>query len=180
MMRMVLFLWCCLPAALLAEPETVPFDKSAYFAFADRDYIFTIELVRPGVPLLNFVSMTDRDARLSAKNVQLTLGNRKATVSLFAVEVGRSQEPVLLASLTINPRSSFGIRLEGNFGQAPELHGATIRIENDVFHLSPLSGFDFEDLVAKINRLNLDSPDFRDDWRVLRLERIGDRFPDRR
>src|SRR5512143_1538389 len=27
-----------------------PLERSAYFAFVDRDFMFTVELVRPGVP----------------------------------------------------------------------------------------------------------------------------------
>jgi hypothetical protein len=38
-----------------------------------------------------------------------------------------------------------------------------------------LTSFDFENLALKINRLNLDSPDFTDDWRVLKLEIMGSR-----
>jgi hypothetical protein len=46
--------------------------------------------------------------------------------------------------------------------------------------LAPLTSFDFEFLAARINRLNLGSPDFSEDWRVLRLEKLGSRSPARR
>jgi hypothetical protein len=59
------------------DSEKKPLEKSAYFAFVDRDYIFTIEGVKPGVFLLNFVSMADQDITLMAKYVRLTLENRK-------------------------------------------------------------------------------------------------------
>ena len=62
-----------------------PLDKSAYFAFVDRDYIFTVEMVKPGIPILNFVSMTEDEISISAKNVRLTMDNRKAAATLFAV-----------------------------------------------------------------------------------------------
>ena len=100
--------------------EKQPLEKSAYFAFVDRDYIFTVEVVKPGIPLLNFVSMTEQDIRLSAKNVRLILGNRKAAVNLFAIEPGDFQKAMVVPSLTIHPRSSFGVRLDGNFGNAEE------------------------------------------------------------
>ena len=160
--------------------EKQPLTKSSYFAFVDRDYIFTIEVVKPGIPILNFVSMTDQDVRLSAKNVRLTLGNRKAPVTLFAIESGEFQRPMVVTSMTIHPRSSFGFRLEGNFGKAEELHGATIELGAEDLILTPLTGFDFEALVLKVNSLNLGSPDFSQDWRVLKLERLGSRVPARR
>ena len=160
--------------------EKQPLKKSAYFAFVDRDYIFTIEVVKPGIPILNFVSMTDQDVRLSAKNVRLTLGNRKAPVTLFAIESGEFQRPMVVTSMTIHPRSSFGFRLEGNFGRTEELYGVTIQLGTEDLILDPLLSFDFEGLVLKVNSLNLGSPDFSQDWRVLKLERLGSRVPARR
>jgi len=168
-----------------APAETTPaekqmLEKSAYFAFVDRDYIFTIEVVKPGIPILNFVSMTEEDIRLSAKNVWLTLENRKAAANLFAIEPGDFQQAMVVPSLTIHPRSSFGIRLDGNFGKAEELYGATIRLGTEDLKLAPLTSFGFESLVLKVNSLNLGSPDFREDWRVLKLEVLGSRSPTRR
>lgn len=151
--------------------------KSPYFAFVDRDYIFTIEIVRPGVPILNFVSMAEEDAKLLAKNIRIGLGNRKSTVRLLTVETGDVKHPMSVTSLTIRPRSSFGLRIEGEFDNAKELYGAVIRLEDEEFTLEPLSSFDFENLVLKVNRLNLGSPDFRDDWRVLKLDFLGKRSP---
>lgn len=155
-------------------------ERSAYFAYVGYDYIFTIEIVKPGVPLFNFVSMMDQEVKLPAKNVRLSLANRTAPGKLFAVEPGDFQQPLKLISLTIRARSSFGVRLEGDFADVPELNGAIIRIENEDFHLVPLTKFDFESLVLKVNRLNLGSPDFREDWRVLHLEELGTRTRARR
>jgi hypothetical protein len=185
MIPLALLLWFSFPGQLPQAAGTPPvkvrpLEKSAYFAFADHDYIFTIEVTKPGVPLLNFVSMTDQDISLLAKNVRLTLENRKTAARLFAIEAGDFQQPMAVPSLTIHPRSSFGVRVDGDFGNAKELFGATIRLGAEDFKLVPLTSFDFENLVLKVNRLNLGSPDFSDDWRVLRLELLGSRSPARR
>ena len=164
----------------MPSAEKQPLEKSPYFAFVDRDYIFTVEVVKPGIPILNFVSMTEQDIRLSAKNVLIALGNRKAAVNLFAIEPGGFQRAMVVPSLTIHPRSSFGVRLDGNFGQAEELYGVTIKLGTEDLKLAPLTSFGFEGLVLKVNSLNLGSPDFRDDWRVLRMEVLGSRSPARR
>ncbi len=161
----------------IPSTEKKPLEKSAYFAFVDRDYIFTIEVVKPGIPLLNFVSMTEQDIPLSAKNVRLALGNRKAAVDLFAIEAGDFQKAMVVPSLMIHPRSSFGVRLDGNFGDAEEFYGANIRLGAEDLKLAPLTSFDFESLVLKVNSLNLGSPDFREDWQVLKLEVLGSRSP---
>ena len=186
MIQICLVLWfSCLGLSLQTAPGAPsgairPLDKSAYFAFVDHDYIFTIEVVKPGVPILNFVSMTDQDISLQAKNVRLTLDNRKVAAKLFSIETGDFQQPMIVSSLTIHPRSSFGVRIDGDFGNAVSLLGATIRLGTEDFRLDPLESYDFENLVLKVNRLNLGSPDFSDDWRVLRLEPLGSRSPARR
>jgi len=164
------------PAPALRKPgPAAPLERSAYFAFVDRDFIFTVELVRPGVPLFNFVSMVDTAFQLSANQVRLTLDVRKVPAKFFMVDTGNPKEPLIVPSLTVRPRSSFGVRLQGDFEGAKEVDGATVRVGDEDFKLVPLTSFDFENLALKINRLNLDSPDFTDDWRVLKIETMGSR-----
>ncbi len=186
MIRLAFLLWVTFlgqsPQLPSGKPPAndLPLEKSAYFAFVDHDYIFTIEVVKPGIPLLNFVSMADQDVSLPAKNIRLTLENRKAVAKVLSIETGDFQHPMSVTSLTIHPRSSFGVRIDGDFGDAKELDGATIRIGAEDFKLKPLTGFEFEALVLKVNHLNLGSPDFQEDWRVLRLESLGSRSAARR
>ncbi len=157
-----------------------PLEKSAYFAFIDREYIFTLEVVKPGVPIVNFVCMGDKQSSLLAKEIRITLENRKVVGKIFSVDTGDPKEPLITPLLRINPRSSFGVRLDGDFGDATEFYGVTVRLGSDDFKLVPLTSFDFENLALKINKLNLGSPDFDDDWRVLKIETLGTRVPARR
>jgi|WetSurMetagenome_2_1015567.scaffolds.fasta_scaffold206637_2 hypothetical protein len=158
-------------------PGKSPLEKSACFAFVDRDYIFTVEIVKPGIPLLNFVSMTDQNAKLQAKNVRFTLENRKAVAKVFSIETGSLSQAIPTVFLTMHPRSSFGVRVSGDFEYTQELLGVAIRLGSEELKLAPLSNFDFEILVSKVNQINLGSPDFSEDWRVLRLQKIGERSP---
>ncbi len=159
--------------------DSTPY-KSSFFAFVDRDYIFTVEVVKPGVPLLNFVSMSDREMMLPAKNVRLDLGNRRVPAKLFAVETGDFTQPMVFTSLVLRPRSSFGFRVDGDFGKVKELFGVSIRLGEEDLKLAPLTSFAFESLVLKVNNINLASPDFSEDWRVLRLQPLGSRSPARK
>jgi len=161
-------------------PGTRPLEKSAYFAFVDRDYIFTVEVVRPGIPLLNFVSVTDQNVKLQAKNVRFTLENRKAAAKTFSIETGGASPAIPTVFLTIHPRSSFGVRVNGDFENVQEFLGVAIRLGSEELKLAPLTNFDFEILASKINQINLGSPDFSDDWRVLKLRNLGERTPVRR
>jgi hypothetical protein len=162
------------------QVDSRPLEKSAYFAFVDHDYIFTVEVVKPGVHLLNFVSMTDEEIKLLAKNIRISLDNRKTPAKLLTIETGDIKQPMSVAAMTIRPRSSFGVRLTGDFGSDQQIFGVTIRLGDEDLKLVPLASFDFEFLAARINRLNLGSPDFSEDWRVLRLEKLGSRSPARK
>jgi hypothetical protein len=169
---------------LAGSPQTSeqrkPLAKSPYWAFVDREYIFTIEMAKPGIPILNFVSMINAESKLQAKNIQLDLENRKCAAKSLAFETGQFQQSMLMSSITMKPRSSLGLRIECDLGATTELIGATIRIGDENFALASLNNYDFENLALKINRINLGSPDFSEDWRVLKLEMIGTRSPARK
>lgn len=152
-------------------------EKSAYFAFVDRDYIFTVEMVSPGVPILNFVSMTDTGMSLPAKQVRIRLESRTVVAGFFLVDTGNPKEPISAPALTMRPRSSFGVRIRGDLGDAKEVYGVTIRLGDEDLKLAPLTSLAFENLVLKVNRINLGSPDFRDDWQILKLAQLGSRGP---
>jgi len=181
---MLLSLFGQLPSKPLGQPpqkvESKALDKSAYFAFVDLDYIFTLEVVKPGVPIFNFVSMAEKENNLPAKQVRISLENRKVPARFFVVDTGNPKEPLIVPSLRVRPRSSFGVSLQGEFGNERELLGVSVQVGDEDFKLVPLTSFDFENLALKVNRLNLASPDIRDDWRVLKLEAIGSRAPVRK
>ncbi len=152
-------------------------EKSSYFAFVDRDYIFTMEVVAPGVPLLNFVSMTEDTRTLAAKQIRVVLETRKVPGRSFLVDTGDPKEPLVIASLTLRTRSSFGVRLQGDFGSEKEFVGVIVQLGQEDLKLAPLTSMAFENLVLKVNRINLGSPNFRDDWQAVKLETIGTRSP---
>jgi hypothetical protein len=161
------------PAPQEKAGNNTPQEKSGYFAFVDREFIFTVEFVKPGLPLFNFVSMIEEVRTLQAKETLLALENHKVPAQLYLVDTGDPKEPLVVPSLALRPRSSFGVSLRGEYGDAKEIYGARVRVADEDFHLAPLTSFEFENLVLKVNRLNLNSPDFRDDWRVLKLEAVG-------
>jgi hypothetical protein len=184
----LMFLWFWTQAAQ-APPVPLPpppktdsksLEKSPYFAFVARDYIFTCEMIKPGLPIFNFVSMGDKEEPLPAKQIRLTFELRKVPARFFVVDTGDPRQPVITPSLRVRARSSFGVRLQGDFPSEKDLYGVAVEIGSEELRLVPLTSFDFENLALKVNRLNLGSPDFEDDWRVLKLEVMGTREPVRR
>jgi hypothetical protein len=165
------------PASTPAGQERKPLETSSYFAFADREYIFTIEMIKPGLPILNFISMSEEERPLLASDVRFLIQDRRVPGRLFQVDTSDPKQPVLMPSIRIHPRSSFGVVIKGEFGDAKESSSVTIRIGSELFRLVPLTSFDFENLVLKVGRINLESPDFGDDWRSLKLDYLGSRGP---
>jgi hypothetical protein len=169
-----------LPGQTPEKGESKALDKSRFFAFVDREYIFTLEMVQPGIPIINFISMADKENTLLAKSVRLTLENRKAPAKFFVVDTGNPKEPVIVPSVRMRAKSSFGMRLQGEFEDAKEVMGVAVSLGSEELQFVPLTSFDFENLALKLNRLNLRSPDFTDDWRLLKLTTLGTRGPARR
>ena len=85
---------------------------------------------------------------------------------------------MIIPSVRLRPKSSFGVRLQGDFGDAKEVLGrdGALRAGRFFPHAAD-SSFEFENLALKVNRLNLGSPDLREDWRVLKLQTMGTRAP---
>ena len=105
-----------------------------------------------------------RKLKSKTKNIRLALSNRKSAARLLSVETGEFRQPMSITSIAVHPKSSFGVRIDGDFGDVTELSGATIRLGDEDFQLAPLSHFEFESLALKVNHLNLGSPDFIEDW----------------
>lgn len=168
------------PSRKPAEQPPKTLEKSAWFAYVDRDYIFTCEVTKPGQIIFNFVSMSDDEELLSAKLVRVGFENRKVPATFFSIDTGNPKEPVIVPSIRLKPRSSFGVQLRGEFPAEPVLYDAVVGLSATDYDLVPLTSFEFENLALKVNRLNLGSPDFADDWRVLKLEAMGTKKPVRR
>jgi hypothetical protein len=81
---------------------------------------------------------------LAAKEVRLTLESRKVPARFFVVDTGDPKQPITTPSLKMKPRSSFGVRVQGDFGEVKEFLGATITAGNEEFRLIPITSFDFE------------------------------------
>lgn len=155
-----------------------PEDKQAsgkYFVYVDHDYIFTLELVDDKVPVLNFANITDKQQTLSPGSIQLFLRGRRYPVKFLVMDTGNDRETITIPSTKIYGHSSFGYALKGDFGKLEKLDRVVLKVGGEVFELEPISKNDFEMLALKINRVNLASPDIRDDFRVLRIAQKGKR-----
>jgi hypothetical protein len=180
----LLMLWMALIMQVAPKPgsdsaglERKSPETSSYFAFVDREYIFTVEIVKPGLPILNFISMSENESTLVAGQIRLAIENRPVPGKLFIIDTGDPKAPIMTPTIRIHARSSFGVTINGEFNEAKECSGVTLWMGLEAFTLAPLTGFDFENLALKVSRINLASPDFSDDWRALKLDSLGTRAP---
>jgi hypothetical protein len=154
------------------EPEKA---SKRHFIFLDQEFIFTLELVQAGVPILNFVNLGSGNYHLQAPEVRIISGIKLYRPRLFDVETSDRRDPLRVGSLKIHPHSSFGVTLMGDLSQVTEIDRVTIQIGTDQFNLQSISAKAFDALSQKIGNINLLSPDIREDFRVLELQPLGQR-----
>ncbi|MBI4484154.1 MAG: hypothetical protein HY652_14865 [Acidobacteria bacterium] len=161
-----------LPAVGRAD-DPVPVTR--HFAYIDYQYIFTLELTARNVPILNFMNFTEDRPTLSSDGVELRWGGQRYPVKFFAIETGNPEEPVLVPNLKLHPRTYFAVLLRGDFASLPGWEQVAVHLESEVFELQPLDPPAFDRLAQRIIRINVRSPDLRDDFRVLGIEHLGKR-----
>ena len=69
--------------------------------------------------------------------------------------------------------SFIGLELLGSFNDFAEPASVLIDLGESRFELQSVDCAKFERLAEKINRINLDSPDIREDFEVLEINPLG-------
>ncbi|MFH1965626.1 MAG: hypothetical protein ABIJ42_08825 [Acidobacteriota bacterium] len=172
---LLFFLWC----SLSAQTGTMA-PASTCFVFIDTQYIWTLELVttpdnRP-VPILNILTLTRGE--WDFRPVQISMVNmegRIADVNRFSMNTGVEGEPYLTNYLKVLGNNFIGVDLIGEFGDFRQLSEVSIELGKDIFRLTPVHSVAFESLVSRINQINVDSPDIREDFQVLGINLLGER-----
>lgn len=177
----VLLWWVSLSGDMEAQTTTTLVQEKAkptgkWFAFVDYEFLFTLELVRPGTPILNFVNMGRSSPYLNVSEIRLVSGIKLYRPQLFRIDTSDDKDPMRIASLHVLPKSSFGLTLMGqDIRELESIDKVTIKLGSNQFYLQALEEAAFETLVKKVNQISLISPDIREDFRVLDLRPLGRR-----
>lgn len=163
----------CSAASFATGPETQP--SRRHFIFLDQEFILTLELVRPGVPIFNFINLGNGSYQLAASDIRIIAGIKLFHPNLFDVETSNRRDPLRVGSMRVHPHSSFGVTLRGSLETVEAIDRVSIQLGNDRFELRSISLAEFDDLSKKISQINLISPDIREDFRVLELKPLGTR-----
>ncbi len=161
---------------LTAQAETKP-QPASHHVFISHDFIWTFEMVEEGetlTPVLNVITFTKGEWRLSPRQIRIiSEAGERARVRKFSMETG--ERPYITPLFRVLGNSFIGIDLIGDFDGFSKPTEVTIDLGDYRYHLKPLDLFGFENLAEKINRVNYDSPNVRDDFEVLEIERLGRR-----
>jgi hypothetical protein len=174
---LVLLLCCSIPLPARGSDSAL---ASTCFVFVDTQYIWTLEVVltpdnRP-VPILNIITLTRGEWDFRPIQVDLVnMEGRIADIKRFSMNTGVEGEPYLTNYLNVLGNSFIGVDLVGEFEEFRQLREVRIKLGTNLFKLTPVQPAAFESLVTRIDQVNVDSPDIREDFREVGISPTGER-----
>lgn len=155
-------------------------DPSRCHVFIDYDFIWTLEVVQSpaqsNVPILNIITFEDGTWDLRPDQIHLqSPSGQEAEIQRFSLDTGIEDEPYLTPYLKVQGDSFIGMDLEGDFQNFGELQRVYIDLGDSRFELQAVDCLDFEGIAERINQVNFDSPDVRQDYDVLQIDLLGRR-----
>ena len=174
---LILLLCCFAPLPAQGSDSAL---ASTCFVFVDTQYIWTLEVVltpdnRP-IPILNIITLTRGEWDFRPIQVDLVnMEGRIADIKRFSMNTGVEGEPYLTNYLNVLGNSFIGVDLVGDFEEFRQLSEVRIQLGKDLFRLAPIPSSEYELLASTINEINVDSPDIREDYKILGINRLGER-----
>ena len=144
--------------------------------YIDYQVIWTFEVVElpgsPPTPILNIITLTSGTWELRPNQIHIQNGEgREANVDKFSIDTGG--EPYDTPFMKVLGNSFIGLDLLGDFTGFGEPTKVQIDLGDDRYTLAPIDCLDYEMLADRINNVNFDSPDVKEDFRVLGIEQAG-------
>ncbi|HLV01949.1 MAG TPA: hypothetical protein VKZ59_11820 [Acidobacteriota bacterium] len=148
--------------------------------FIDYNFIWTLEMVQSpsqsNVPILNIITFEEGTWDLRPDQIHLqNPSGQEAEIKRFSMDTGIEDEPYLTPYLKVQGDSFIGLDLEGDFQNFGELQRVYIDLGDSRFELQAVDCLDFEGIAERINQVNFDSPDVREDYAVLQIQLMGRR-----
>ncbi|GAB4243567.1 MAG: hypothetical protein Kow00109_19370 [Acidobacteriota bacterium] len=168
-----------------AGPPQEPPKGSCCHVFIDYQFIWTLEMVPDSTghptPVLNIITLLDGEWDFRPRDIHISnSAGREARVERFAVDTGVPGEPFLTPYLKVHGDSFIGLDLVGDFSDFAEPASVVIDLDRFRFRLQPVDRLEFENIVQRVSQINLESPDIRDDYRILNIDLRGRREVRRR
>ncbi len=170
---------------LNAQSVEKPPETSACHVFIDYQFVWTLEVVKnpsgQPVPILNIITFPEGQWDLRPSNVHIYNQRRQeAEIDKFSIDTGVPDDPYYLQYLKVHGSSFIGMDLIGDFSAFATPSMVTIELGDNDFTLAPVDCLEFENLAQRIDQINYDSPDIRQDYDVLKIPFKGKREARRR
>ncbi len=169
---LVLLVTCAAVGVFAAEPS------GRHFLYAQYDFILTFELTAQKEAILNVVNFTSRTYYIRTQHILLVdASDKPIKVDKIVMETGNPADPFRTSNMKILPNSFIGLVIQGDFSSVDKMKSVSVQIGDSVYRLESLSDLQFNISADKINKMNFDSPDVREDFRVLKMEFFGRKEP---
>lgn len=173
-----------LAASTSPSPQVSP-EGTCCHVFIDYQFIWTLEMVPDSTghptPVLNIITLVEGEWDFRPRDIHIrNAAGREARVERFAVDTGVPGEPFFTPYLKVHGDSFIGIDLVGDFSAFAEPASVIIDLDRFRFRLQPVDRLEFENIVQQVSQINLESPDIRDDYRILGIDLRGRREVKRR
>lgn len=181
-MKRTILVFSLVVALLHSRPLGAPLESSRCHLFVDYENIWTLEMVQDGkdkrTPILNIITFTPGEWGFRPEQVQIVnKKGKQAKFKYFSLDTGVPEEPYRTKYVNILGNSFIGLDLQGKFDDFGELSQVTIDLGESRFELELLDCAQFDAWAEKINRINFESPDVKEDFYLLKIEPLGRRGP---
>ena len=128
------------------------------------------------VPILNIITLTRGEWDFRPIQVDLVnMEGRIADIKRFSMNTGVDGEPYLTNYLNVLGNSFIGVDLVGDFEEFRQLSEVRIQLGKDLFSWPLCRHLNMSCWPPGSNQINVDSPDIREDYKILGIRHLGER-----
>ncbi len=153
--------------------------SSRCHVFVDYENVWTLEVNVDGrqpVPILNIITFGEEENPLRPSQIHISnQRGKQAKVEKLSIDTGVDGDPYVTDFLQVLQSSFIGMDLVGDFGDFSEPTEVSIELGDVEYTLQPIDCLDFETLAQKIDQVNFNSPNLKEDFEVLKIPLLGSR-----
>ncbi len=169
------------------KPRVEKVDASRCHVFIDFENIWTLEMVdddkRRPIPILNIITFSEDEEEHTLRPEGIHIYNQRgqrAKVEKLSIDTGVEGDPYVAPVLEILQSSFIGMDLVGEFGGFDPPARVSIELGDSEFQLQAVDCMDYNMLAERIENVNFNSPNIKEDYEVLKIEPIGKKVPRRK
>ena len=161
---------------LTAVPQGMAIEGAQTFAFVDAGHIITVESAGEHTFVVNFINLTDFVIVVQpADFIYRSASGQHYIGQVYELEhqdsLGKAQK--YSASILLKGHSFAGLNIVGLFREKNQIEELSVRLSSRRFYLQALEKTEFEELVRKIEDLDLNSSDVAAMYEGLNIRGIG-------